>query len=94
MSDNKTALHIALDRKTNEIVQTLLESGAAVDVKDSEGETSLHKAVRAGELFTQIIVSHAKGSKTNHVLSKFSKLHKEMGWAKMTFPIFLTIFAI
>ncbi|PAV90747.1 hypothetical protein WR25_01610 [Diploscapter pachys] len=60
VSDNKTALHIALDRKNNEIVQTLLESGAAVDVKDSEGETSLHKAVRAGELFTQIIVSHAK----------------------------------
>ena len=41
---NSTALHIACGNQNLEVIQTLLESGAHVNARDSSLETPLHEA--------------------------------------------------
>ena len=44
----QTALHIAAALGDEEMVERLLDSGAMVDMQDSEGETALANAASAG----------------------------------------------
>lgn len=42
MSDGKTALHLASERNSKEIIEVLLSYGANFDENDNVGKTSLH----------------------------------------------------
>ena len=49
-SDDKTALHCAVEEKYTEIVQLLITAGADMDTKDNEGRSPLHDACCFGAL--------------------------------------------
>ncbi|XP_028968353.1 E3 ubiquitin-protein ligase MIB1 [Galendromus occidentalis] len=42
----QTALHLAVERQHQEIVRLLVNSGANLNVKDKDGDTALHEALR------------------------------------------------
>ncbi|MHC4509128.1 MAG: ankyrin repeat domain-containing protein [Planctomycetota bacterium] len=50
--NNVTPLHIAARRGQTDICKTLINSGAAVNLRDEHGHTSVHHAVRAGNIET------------------------------------------
>ncbi|UCC96962.1 MAG: ankyrin repeat domain-containing protein, partial [Phycisphaerales bacterium] len=50
--NNVTPLHIAARRGQTDTCKTLINSGAAVNLRDEHGHTSVHHAVRAGNIET------------------------------------------
>lgn len=69
-----SALHYASQNQLIEIVKTLLDNGAMVDIKDSDGNTPLCKAIYYSEGKGEVIkelLSHGanKNQKNNHGVS-------------------------
>ncbi|XP_054720192.1 serine/threonine-protein phosphatase 6 regulatory ankyrin repeat subunit C-like [Uloborus diversus] len=54
----KTALHMAIESSTAEMVQILLEAGANARVQDQNGWTALHSAAWGKEDKLEIIINH------------------------------------
>ena len=51
-SENSTALHIAVAEKHADVVQVLIDAGADIGARNTDGRSPLHVASRSGELTT------------------------------------------
>lgn len=57
-SKMETPLHVAVKYHDVGSVQFLLSKYADVNLKDEEGKTALHHAVKAGSLFVEVLLKH------------------------------------
>ena len=62
-----TALHIAACRGRNDVISTLIKSGADLNIQNNEGDTALHRAASTGnnEVATNLIMAGADLNKKN-----------------------------
>jgi ankyrin repeat protein len=59
-TNDKTALHLAVENRGLEVARVLLDAGARVDARDDEGQTPLHKAL-GGDMIS-LLVEHGHAS--------------------------------
>ena len=50
--DDRTALHVAVERENPDVVQVLIDAGANIEIKNDEGRSPLHVASFVGEVAT------------------------------------------
>jgi ankyrin repeat protein len=89
-SDGRTALHLAAQFRSAEVVKTLLEQGAGVNLGDSDGRTALHLAAQFGsaEVMKTLLEQGADVNlKTKSGRTAASRGWTPRGWTALHFAV-------
>ena len=78
--DGETALHLAVEMKSNEIVCRLLHNNVDVNIKNLQGDTALHTAIQSNlQIFILLVekcdktIQNNDGDTAFHLASRFGK---------------------
>ena len=62
-----SAMHLSARKKDHQLVKTMIEAGAQVDIQNQEGQTVLHLAAMMGDEETVRVLFMARGKHKVHM---------------------------
>jgi len=90
LSDNETALHLAIKSQNVAMVNALIAAGADVNVKDTDGNTPLYIAVEKGN--AEIVNALMAAGASISVNSIFADTPLHLAAGKINVPVYKEIF--